>query len=66
MNILSAFAAFLRKNKERVVRSKDVLVENWNPTYGLQDPSTATIEYVDFDALCVAMDEFAETFKDAE
>lgn len=65
MNILTAFAAFLRDNKERVVRSKEVLVERWDPTYGQQDPGTETIEYVDFDALCEAMDEFAATFKDA-
>lgn len=38
MNLLSSFSAFLRANKERVVRSKEVLVSN----DGLED-----LEYIE-------------------
>lgn len=62
MNLLSSFSAFLRANKERVVRSKEVLVSNWSDTYGMLNPASEEIDYVDFDAMCEVMDEFARSF----
>ena len=34
------------------------------PTYGLGDPRSVDIEVVDFDALCLAIDEFSAMFKE--
>lgn len=63
-NLMSELAAFLRSNKQRLVQSRDLLVERWDPTYGAGDPAPETIECIDFDALCVAIDEFSTTFKE--
>ena len=61
--VLQSLVAFLRSRKDEIVTDRKVLVEVYDPTYGLQDPSTETIEVVDFDRLCAAIDEFARTFK---
>ena len=62
--MLKALADFLRNNKERIVRTHAVLTEDWSPTYGLGDPRSVDIEVVDFDALCLAIDEFSAMFKE--
>ena len=62
--MLKALADFLRNNKEHIVRTHAVLTEDWNPTYGLGDPRSVDIEVVDFDALCLAIDEFSTMFKE--
>ena len=54
---------FLRDQKYKFVRNQDVLVEVYDPTYGLQEPRSETIEVLDFDALLDAIDEFTEGFK---
>lgn len=59
---LEEFVKFLQERKDRIVQQRDVLVARWDPTYGAQDPGTETIEVVDFDELCAAIDEFAGTF----
>ena len=62
--MLKTLSDFLRNNKERIVRTHAVLTEDWNPTYGLGDPRSVDIEVVDFDALCLAIDEFSTMFKE--
>ena len=54
---------YLRHVKDMIVRKETVLVENWSPTYGEQDPSGITIDVIDFDALLNAIDEFEKEFK---
>lgn len=61
---LKALAQHLRTRRANIVTKKDVLVENWSPTYGYGDPSTDQIEIVDFDALLAEIDAFSETFKE--
>ena len=60
---LHTLGTFLRRRKDTIVTSKEVLEERWDPTYGLQDPRSTVIEVVDFDALCDAIDEFSATFE---
>ena len=55
---------YLRKAKGRIVTKQEVLVEVYDPTYGLQDPRSREIEIVDFDALLDAVDRFSTEFKD--
>ena len=62
--MISRLAAFLRENRDRIVRTHAVLTEDWNPTYGLGDPRSVDIEVVDFDALCSAIDDFSAMFKE--
>ena len=62
--MFSRLAAFLRENRGRIVRTHTVLTEDWNPTYGLGDPRSVDIEVIDFDALCLAIDEFSAMFKE--
>lgn len=62
-NVLQEFAAFLRERKSSVVRSRDVLVERWDPTYGRQDPGTETIDVIDFERLLEEMDAFGEVLR---
>lgn len=66
MNIAQAFKDFATFLSERpnLVKSRDVLVENWDPTYGRQDPSTETIEVVDMHELIKAIDEFGEQLRE--
>ena len=54
---------YLRKAKGRIVTKQEVLVEVYDPTYGLQDPRSMEIEIVDFDALLDAVDRFSAEFK---
>lgn len=63
MKILEQLPEFLRSRRSSIVKSRELLVENWDPTYGKQDPSVETVDVVDFDALMDAIDEFAETFR---
>lgn len=62
--LLQALVQHLRTQRANIVTKKDVLVENWDPTYGYGDPNSHEIEIVDFDALLAEIDAFAETFKD--
>ena len=55
---------YLRKAKDKIVVKQEVLVEVYDPTYGLQDPVSREIEIVDFDALLDAIDKFSYEFKD--
>ena len=41
-----------------------VLTEDWSPTYGMGDPRSVDIEVIDFDALCLAIDDFSAMFKE--
>lgn len=61
--MLKALVEFLRSRKDDIVSKRNVLEDGWDPTYGQQDPRTTTIEVVDFDALCNAIDEFSATFQ---
>lgn len=61
--MLKQLATYLREKRSEIVCRKDVLVEVYDPTHGLQDPRCETIEYVDFDALIEAIDDFAREFK---
>lgn len=61
MNLIQCLVEHLRSARSDIVRKVDVVVEIYDPTYGLR-ACTDTIEYVDFDALCDEMDKFAETF----
>ena len=62
--MFSRLAAFLRENRGRIVRTHAVLTEDWNPTYGMGDPRSVDIEVIDFDALCLAIDDFSAMFKE--
>ena len=62
--MLKALSDFLRENRGRIVRTHAVLTEDWNPTYGMGDPRSVDIEVIDFDALCLAIDEFSAMFKE--
>jgi hypothetical protein len=55
---VKALADFLRKHRHRIVREQSVLEPRWDMTFGEQPPTTATIEVIDFDRLCEAIDEF--------
>lgn len=61
--MLKELVAFLRERRNEIVSSKEVLVDRWSPTYGPQDPGVETIEFVDFDRLLSAIDEFSHSFK---
>lgn len=61
--MLKQLVRYLRDHRSDIVRKQNVLVENWDPTYGFGDPTTDTIEYVDFDGLIEAIDDFAREFK---
>ena len=61
--MIAQFTEFLRERRSSIVRSATFLKEVYDPTYGLQDPCSETIEVIDFDALCEAMDDFSLTFK---
>ena len=63
MKTLLELVAHLREHKSEITRYVEVLQENWDPTYGLQDPRSTTVEVIDFDALLGAIDDFARTFR---
>ena len=63
MKTLSALVHYLQEHRSGITRHVDVLQENYDPTYGLQDPRATTIEVIEFDALLSAMDDFARTFR---
>lgn len=54
---------YLRSQRNYIVKTRELLAESWSPTYGPGQPSTETVEVVDFDALMNAIDEFSEKFK---
>ena len=51
-------ANWLLDRREDIVREVQVLEPRWDPTYGAQPPAETTIEVVDFDKLCRAIDDF--------
>ena len=53
----------LRKQRDSIVVKKEVLVPRWSHTYGNQEPGSETIEYVDFDKLCSAIDHFSDQLR---
>lgn len=61
-DFLKALVAHLRDNRGSLVRNVNVVVEFYDPTFGLRH-STDDIEVIDFDALCNEIDRFAEEFK---
>lgn len=61
--MITQFVDFLRERRPHVVRKVDVLEERWSPTYGLLDPEVVSLEVIDFDALCGAIDEFSQTLQ---
>ena len=62
--MLHGLVEHLRKARDAIVVSRECLVENYNPTYGLQEPRTEYIDCVDFDELLSQIDVFAANFKD--
>ena len=61
---LRQMVSYLWEQRSDIVKEKQVMVEGYfDPTYGLQDPRTETIEVIDFDALLNAIDDFARTYK---
>ena len=60
--VLQALVRHLRDNQSRIVRDVDVVVEVYDPTFGLST-KTETLSVIDFDNLLYQIDEFAETFK---
>lgn len=64
MKFLTQLVYFLVDRRSQIVKEREVLVEVYDPTYGLQDPRSETIEIIDFDALLWAIDEFSSTFKE--
>ena len=55
---------YLRQARNRIVVRREVLVEIYDPSYGLQNPRSEGIEIIDFDALLDAIDKFSYEFKD--
>lgn len=49
---------FLRARRHKIVRMEESCYLPWDSTEGLQPASAKTIEVIDFDALCDAIDEF--------
>lgn len=60
MNTIKRLADYLKTRRNDIVESRSVLVEVYDPTYGLRDPTTETMDVVDFDKLCAAIDDFGE------
>lgn len=60
--VLKALVAHLRDNRERLVREQQVIVQIYDPTFGLRTDSE-TIEVIDFDALCNEIDRFTQEFQ---
>lgn len=62
---LSEFtAAFAQALKEHISpRSYEVLTNNWDPTYGQQDPRVETLELFSLDELYDAIDRFGEELR---
>lgn len=60
--LLKKLVDHLRENRNQIVRSCEVCVEVYDPTYGLSN-RTETIDVIDFDTLCYEIDRFAETFQ---
>ena len=59
-SIFNTLTGYLRSRRGDIVQQKEVLVEGYyDPTLGQSDPRTETIEVVDFDALCAAIDDFS-------
>lgn len=59
--MLQALVKHLQENRRDIVREVDVVAEVYDPTYGLST-KTETLSLVDFDALLLQIDNFAETF----
>lgn len=59
--MLQALVKHLRDNHRNIVREVDVVAEVYDPTFGLST-KTETLSLVDFDALLIQIDNFAETF----
>lgn len=59
--MLQALVRHLRENRWNIVREVDVVAEVYDPTFGLST-KTETLSLVDFDALLIQIDNFAETF----
>jgi len=59
--MLQALVKHLQDNRRDIVREVDVVAEVYDPTYGL-NTKTETLSLVDFDALLIQIDNFAETF----
>ena len=64
MNWLKSLVKELEVRRYDIIKTHEFLKENWDPTYGQQDPTTETVEVVDFDELLRVIDEFADTFKE--
>lgn len=63
----SRLVEFLRTQKSKIVREHRVHAPPaWDPTYGNNEPSTETLEIVDFEALLDAIDEFHAEFDNKE
>lgn len=60
--MLQALVKHLQENRRDIVREVDVVAEVYDPTFGLST-KTETLSLVDFDALLLQIDNFAETFK---
>ena len=60
--MLKQLVAYLMDKRSDIVRSANILEENWSPTYGLGEPTCREIEYVDFNGLINAIDDFAREF----
>jgi len=63
---LSEFtAAFAQALKEHIHPTEyEVLTNNWDPTYGQQDPRVETLELFSLDELYMAIDKFGEELRE--
>lgn len=59
--MLKALVKHLQENRQSIVKDVDVVVQVYDPTFGLST-GTETIPIVDFDNLLIEIDNFAETF----
>ena len=59
---MQGLARFLAEHRDCITRAVEVMQDRWDPTYGQMDPDSITIEVIDFDALCDAIDEFSKEF----
>ena len=54
---------YLRQARNRIVVRREVLVEIYDPSYGLQNPRSEEIEIIDFDLLLNEIDKFHREFE---
>jgi hypothetical protein len=61
--MLKNLTEYLRKKKYDIIIAHEISDHTYDPTYGLQT-CTKYVEYVDFDKLLDAIDEFSKEFKE--